>query len=103
MEGLVDLLTQRGECMKRQRVFTAKNLCAFAPSRLCVAILFLVTGCFAQAPSVEKIDPPSWWTGSTINPVRILIRGSNLSGARIESATPGITASNFQISANGHY
>lgn len=49
------------------------------------------------------MDPPSWWVGSTINPVRVLIRGRNLAGARIESTTPGITASNFETSANGHY
>ena len=103
MEGLVDLLTQRREGTKRQQALTAKNLCAFAPSRLCVAFLLLVSGCFAQAPSVEKIDPPSWWVGSTINPVRVLLRGRNLAGARIESATPGISASNFEASANGHY
>ena len=56
-----------------------------------------------QAPAVEKIDPPSWWVGSTINPVRVLIKGRNLSGARIESATPGITVSNFMTSVNGNY
>lgn len=65
--------------------------------------------CFAavliagQAPGVEKIDPPSWWVGSTVDPVRVLIKGRNLAGARIESATPGITASNFMTSANGNY
>lgn len=57
----------------------------------------------AQAPVFEKIDPPSWWAGSTINPVRVLIRGRNLAGARIESSVPGITASNFAASSNGHY
>ena len=57
----------------------------------------------AQAPAIQKMDPPSWWAGSTINPVRVLIRGTNLSGARVESVTPGIKASNFKASANGHY
>ncbi len=72
------------------------------------AILILVFAClggsaFAQAPTFEKADPPSWWTQSTINPVRVLIRGKGLNGARIESTTPGITAANFESSANGHY
>ena len=73
------------------------------PARTCGLILFLTLGAFAQAPTFEKMDPPSWWGGSTIDPVRVLIRGQNLKGARIESATPGITASNFEASANGHY
>ena len=40
----------------------------------------------AQAPVVEKVDPPNWWTGSTINPVRVLVRGRNLAGARARCA-----------------
>jgi hypothetical protein len=30
-----------------------------------------------------QVDPPNWWTGSTVNPVRVLIRGQNLTGARV--------------------
>lgn len=70
------------------------------------ALLFIITAATmaaAQAPTVEKMDPPSWWVGSTINPVRVLVKGTNLGGAKIESATPGISASNFMSSANGHY
>ena len=70
------------------------------------ALLFIITAATmaaAQAPTVERMDPPSWWVGSTINPVRVLVKGTNLGGAKIESATPGISASNFMSSANGHY
>lgn len=74
-----------------------------APLRLCGLLLLLSVAVFAQAPSVEKIDPPSWWTPSTINPVRILIKGKSLTGAKIESNSPGITAANFKTSANGNY
>ena len=74
-----------------------------ATLRLCGLIVALAISALAQAPTVEKMDPPSWWVGSTINPVRVLVRGQNLAGARIESATQGITASNFATSANGHY
>jgi glycosidase len=66
-------------------------------------LYLLVSFATAQSPSVEKIDPPNWWAESTINPVRVLIRGKNLTGARIESNNPGITASNFKTSANGNY
>ena len=41
--------------------------------------------CSAQtAPEVSKVDPPSWWAGSSLNPVRLLIRGNNLKGARVQ-------------------
>ncbi|HEY3039846.1 MAG TPA: alpha-amylase family glycosyl hydrolase [Pyrinomonadaceae bacterium] len=36
------------------------------------------------APEVVKVEPPSWWAGSSINPVRLLIRGSNFKGARVQ-------------------
>lgn len=77
------------------------SLCASV--RLCVLILAFTLTTIAQAPSVEKIDPPNWWVQSTINPVRVLIRGKNLTGSKIESNNPGITASNFRTSENGKY
>ncbi|GAC1401925.1 MAG: hypothetical protein NVSMB56_16960 [Pyrinomonadaceae bacterium] len=30
--------------------------------------------CAAQNPEVLKVEPPSWWTGSTVNPVRVLVQ-----------------------------
>ena len=39
-----------------------------------------------QPPVVEKVDPPNWWTRSTVNPVRVLLRGKNLAGARLRCA-----------------
>ncbi|HEY4425879.1 MAG TPA: alpha-amylase family glycosyl hydrolase [Pyrinomonadaceae bacterium] len=30
------------------------------------------------------MDPPSWWTGSTVNPVRLMIHGRNLQNARVD-------------------
>lgn len=74
-----------------------------ASLRLCGLVVFLKVGLLAQAPTVEKIEPPDWWASSTINPVRILIRGKNLTGARITSANSGITPSNIETSSNGHY
>jgi hypothetical protein len=43
----------------------------------------------AQNPAVSKVDPPSWWTGSTLNPVRLLIRGKDLKGS-VKVNGPGI-------------
>lgn len=71
--------------------------------RLFGLTLALALGVAGQTPSVEKIDPPSWWLQSTINPIRILIKGTNLAGAKIETNNAGITAANFKTSANGHY
>src|SRR5678816_772927 len=46
--------------------------------------LWLCFSVAAQAPEILKVDPPSWWTGSTVNPVRLMIHGRNLQNARVE-------------------
>ena len=42
----------------------------------------------AQSPRILQIDPPSWWSGSSVNPVRLLIRGTNLKNAPVRVAGP---------------
>jgi len=56
-----------------------------------------------DAPQVLKIDPPNWWVGHTINPVRLLIRGRNLSQARVEPQGAGLRASHVHWNASGSY
>src|SRR6185295_4066883 len=43
-----------------------------------------------NAPEVYKVDPPSWWTRSSVNPVRLLVHGKNLKGARVEVTGSGV-------------
>ena len=38
----------------------------------------------AQAPEILRVDPPSWWTRSTVNPVRLMIQGRNFQGAQVQ-------------------
>src|SRR5215510_14957508 len=45
--------------------------------------LWLTLTVAAQAPEILKVDPPSWWTRSTLNPVRLMIHGRNLQDARV--------------------
>ncbi|HEX8190646.1 MAG TPA: alpha-amylase family glycosyl hydrolase [Pyrinomonadaceae bacterium] len=53
----------------------------FAKCFAACALLALAAG-HARAqnhvPRVEKVEPPSWWAGHTVNPVRVLIRGRDL-------------------------
>jgi glycosidase len=67
-----------------------------------LAILF-AGACLQAAPTVSKVDPPNWWTGHSINPVRVLIRGTGLAGAQATGSTPGIEVSNVKVNANGTY
>ncbi len=65
-----------------------------------VAAVAFLGGRVEAAPTVAKVDPPSWWTGSTLNPVRLLVRGTDLASARVEGAA-GITAGPARVSASG--
>ncbi|MBI4372086.1 MAG: cyclomaltodextrinase N-terminal domain-containing protein [Elusimicrobia bacterium] len=42
-------------------------------------------------PAVTKLDPPSWWAGSSLNPLRLMITGRNLGGARVTCEAPGVS------------
>ena len=55
----------------------------------------------AQTPSVEKVEPPNWWAGHSINPVRVLVRGKNLTGARVTCGR--LTCGTPTINAAGTY
>ncbi len=51
---------------------------------------FCVAPLAAQAPEILKIDPPSWWVQSSVNPVRVLIKGRHLNGARLQALGSGL-------------
>ncbi len=55
----------------------------------------------AQAPAVTKVEPPNWWAGSTVNPVRVMLRGQNLTGARLDCGR--LRCSNVKVNSSGTY
>jgi glycosidase len=57
---------------------------------------------FAQAPTVTKVEPPNWWVGHTINPVRVLVTGRSLENASVESPKE-LRTSRLKTSSNGTY
>ena len=65
-----------------------------------LSLLFAATSLAPPAaPTVTKVDPPSWWVGHSINPVRLLVRGSALAGARVNCGA--LTCDNVKISGPG--
>jgi glycosidase len=48
------------------------------------------------------VDPPSWWVGHSLNPVRVLIHGTNLRGARVTSSG-GLLVDHININEAGTY
>jgi neopullulanase len=54
----------------------------------------------AAAPEVAKVEPPGWWPGHTLDPVRVLVRGRNLRGARLAGAA-GLRTGNVRVNEAG--
>jgi glycosidase len=65
--------------------------------------LSIVASPHTDSPSVTKVEPPTWWAGHTINPVRLLVRGQNLRGARVQSAGPALQTSEVLVNDAGTY
>jgi glycosidase len=57
----------------------------------------------AGPPAVSKVEPPGWWAGHTVNPVRLLVRGRNLHGARVEGPGHGVSVGLVRVNASGTY
>ncbi len=67
-------------------------------------LLLAAGSCAAQnAPETLKVEPPNWWAGHSINPVRVLIRGRNLAGARVEASGGGVSTRLTRVNAAGTY
>ncbi|HKG23779.1 MAG TPA: cyclomaltodextrinase N-terminal domain-containing protein, partial [Blastocatellia bacterium] len=56
------------------------------------------------APEVLKVEPPNWWAGHSINPVRVMIRGRNLGGARVQAMGSALRVVGApRVNASGTY
>ncbi|HLT73216.1 MAG TPA: cyclomaltodextrinase N-terminal domain-containing protein, partial [Cyclobacteriaceae bacterium] len=64
--------------------------------RINVAMLFVllhVAGAvYAQKSrlTVDRVEPPSWWTGMVDERLQLLIKGENISSASVSIAYPGV-------------
>ncbi len=66
-------------------------------------VVFFAIAVSGQTPSVSKVEPPSWWAGHTIDPVRLMVRGENFSGAKVVSKKPALGVSSVRVNDRGDY
>ena len=74
--------------------------------RASLPLLLLSAACVAsraQSPQVIKVEPPNWWAGHSINPVRLLVRGRNLRGASVRPTRAGMVAGSVVVNPAGTY
>lgn len=66
-------------------------------------VAVLVAGSvLAAPPAVSKVEPPDWWTKTTLKSLQVLIRGSNLRGAKVTTKSP-LKIRNAQSNELGTY
>ena len=71
---------------------------------LLVVVFFATTSAAQTAPQVLKVEPPSWWAGSSLNPVRVMIRGKSLENSRVQVIGSGMRlVSQPKINERGTY
>ena len=93
----------------KKAVFSAASAGTFAPFafRLFLAPLTLIVAAqlsFSQnGPQVLKVEPPGWWADHSISPVRVLIRGRNFAGAKVQAVGSGISVAATKINQAGTY
>jgi neopullulanase len=56
-----------------------------------------------DGPEVTKVEPSSWWANHTIQPVRLLVRGRGLTGARVRGLRPETSTSDVRVNSRGDY
>src|SRR6266404_4911450 len=55
----------------------------------------------AAAPRILKIDPPNWW--AQMPKPMLLVRGENLTSAKVRLSDPHLKIESTRISENGHW
>ena len=65
-------------------------------------LLAITWPALAAPPVVTRVEPPDWWTGHSLNPVRLLISGHDLAGANVE-APGGLETSNVHVNEAGTF
>jgi glycosidase len=68
-----------------------------------LASAFCIYASPAGVPSITRVEPPFWWAGHSINPVRLLVRGKNLAGAQVRPARAATQISDTFVNQNGTY
>jgi len=74
------------------------------PARLSLAACLIAAtwATYAGPPVVSRVEPPNWWTHHSINPVRLLLSGHDLTGARL-IAPAGFEIGNLRVNDAGTY
>ena len=55
-----------------------------------LSAILIVQGLFAQAPRVDMVEPPNWWTGMKLHKIQLMVYGDHLENATATSVSGDI-------------
>lgn len=82
--------------------FLLRDTLVFALLLVAAAAIFAQGADLPDAPTVTKVEPPSWWVNLTTD-LMILLSGTHLQATHVSCNLPEITVSRTESSANGTY
>lgn len=92
---------------RNQRVGRAVSATTSSESmrRLLLPALLLCTTlpAFAQAPDIDKVEPPNWWVGMVWNQVQLMIYGDNLAGVTAAFEDPALRLTGIHTLESSSY
>jgi neopullulanase len=66
-------------------------------------IVFLLIRIISAQPSIEKIEPPNWWSGMKMNQIQLMVYGSDLKDAKVSFEPPDIKINSISEIDNKGY
>jgi len=67
-----------------------------------ILVLFTAST-FAQAPRIEKVEPPNWWTGMKLNRIQLMLYGQHLHDVKARSSSSHLRVLKTHTIANASY
>jgi neopullulanase len=67
------------------------------------ALALAAFACTSPAQSVDRVEPPFWWTGMKHHPLQLMLHGSQLSGLSARVQRPGVTLKRTTTLPNPNY
>ena len=67
------------------------------------AVFLICTGLKAQDVTLQKVEPPFWWTGFKNPELQLMVYGNNISSTTLSVDFPGISIKNIHKTDNPNY
>lgn len=79
------------------RIYVCKFL------QLCVVVTLIPAGMLWSDDSIDRVEPPFWWTGFKNTSVQLMVHGKSIADYTIQLSYPGISVTSIKQTKNPNY